>query len=144
LSGMKGRIFANPDLCTGCEVCSTVCAIVHLGVANPHKGAIIIKQNLFERYEYQTLCRHCDPAPCVDACMTHCITQDPVTRAVMLDSNRCVGCWMCSMVCPYDAITHDAEHQVARKCDLCAERDSPACVMACPTQALMWVEPANL
>jgi carbon-monoxide dehydrogenase iron sulfur subunit len=75
--------------------------------------------------------------------MTHCITQDPVTRAVMLDSSRCVGCWMCSMVCPYDAITHDAEHQVARKCDLCVERDLPACVVACPTQALMWVEPAG-
>jgi carbon-monoxide dehydrogenase iron sulfur subunit len=63
-------IFANPDLCTGCKLCSIACAMTHLGVANPRKGSIIVRQNLYERYEFQSLCRHCDPAPCLDACMT--------------------------------------------------------------------------
>jgi Fe-S-cluster-containing hydrogenase component 2 len=50
-------------------MCSIACALTKFGVANPRKGAIIVRQNLFERYEFQSLCRHCDPAPCLDACM---------------------------------------------------------------------------
>lgn len=121
-------------------MCSVACSVVKLGVANPHKGAVVIRRNLFERYEFQTLCRQCDPAPCMDACMTGCITRDLATGTVVLDSGRCVGCWMCAMVCPYDAIVRDVEHQVALKCDCCLGRDAPACVLACPTQALMVME----
>lgn len=102
-AAVSRRIYANPDLCTGCEMCSVACSVVKLGVANPHKGAVVIRRNLFERYEFQTLCRQCDPAPCMDACMTGCITRDLATGTVVLDSGRCVGCWMCAMVCPYDA-----------------------------------------
>ncbi|MFQ6015471.1 MAG: 4Fe-4S dicluster domain-containing protein [Anaerolineae bacterium] len=134
------RVYANPDLCTGCRMCAVACSIVKLGMANPRKGAIIIRQNLFERYEFQTLCRHCDPAPCVDACMTGCLEKDAVSGVVTLDTPRCVGCWMCVMVCPYDAIQRDVECQVAIKCDLCPEREAPACVAACATNALMCVE----
>lgn len=135
------QIYANPDLCTGCRLCSTACAIAKLGVATPHKGAIIIRQNLFERYEFQSLCRHCDPAPCMDACMVGCIQRDPATGTVTLDTDRCVGCWMCIMVCPYDAIRRDRERQVAIKCDRCYQRpQGPVCVAACPTEALMIIE----
>ncbi|MEW6363487.1 MAG: 4Fe-4S dicluster domain-containing protein [Acidobacteriota bacterium] len=133
------RVFANPDLCTGCRLCATACATVKLGVASWRKGAIIVRQDLFERYEFQSLCRHCDPAPCMDACMTGCIERY-AGGVVRLDSTRCVGCWMCVMVCPYDAIARDLETQVARKCDLCAGREAPACVAICPTEALMCVE----
>lgn len=135
------QIYANPDLCSGCRLCAVACSTVRLGVANPRKGAILIRQNLFERYEFQSLCRHCDPAPCVDACMTGCIQKDPITGLVTLDTLRCVGCWMCLMVCPYDAIQRDVERQVAVKCDQCYQRpQGPACVTACPTEALLYVE----
>ncbi len=130
------KVYANPDLCTGCKNCSIACATSHLGVANPRKGAIIVRQNLYEGYEFQSLCRHCDPAPCMDACMTGCIERD-ANGVVRLDSNRCIGCWMCVMVCPFDAIARDLEIQVARKCDLCVDLPAPACVAACPTEALM-------
>lgn len=136
---MTKQIYANPDLCTGCKLCSIACSITHFGVASPRKGAILISQNLYERYEFQSLCRHCDPAPCMDACMTGCIERD-AGGVVRLDSSRCVGCWMCVMVCPYDAIARDLEVQVARKCDLCPDRAAPACVTVCPTEALMLAE----
>ncbi|MBI4787716.1 MAG: 4Fe-4S binding protein [Chloroflexi bacterium] len=62
------------------------------------------------------------------------------TRRRVWDSARCVGCWMCVMVCPFDAIQRDLEIQVARKCDLCPDREIPACVTVCPTEALMLAE----
>jgi carbon-monoxide dehydrogenase iron sulfur subunit len=51
------------------------------------------------------------------------------------DADKCVGCWMCIMVCPFGAISR--QESVALKCDLCPDReDSFACVEACPTNAL--------
>ena len=61
--------------------------------------------------------------------------------AVLCDEDRCVGCWMCVMVCPYGVI-HSCESydrsqgKIASKCDLCAGEDVPACVAHCPNEAL--------
>ena len=131
------RIFAKPDLCTGCRLCGVACSTANKGVANYRKGAILVRQDLFERYEFQSLCRHCDPAPCVDACMTGCLTREPETGNVLHDDERCVGCRMCAMVCPFDAIGRDEERDVAVKCTLCPDREQPACVEVCPTGALV-------
>ena len=43
---------------------------------------------------------------------------------------------MCVMVCPFGAIVMDIEEKNALKCDMCPDRDTPACVEACPTKAL--------
>ena len=134
------RVYAQPDLCTGCRLCAAACSTVNQGVANYRKGAILVRQDLFERYEFQSLCRHCEPAPCMDACMTGCLTRDSETGAVVHDAQRCVGCQMCMMVCPYDAIGRDKERSVAVKCNLCSDREQPACVEVCPTEALVCVE----
>jgi carbon-monoxide dehydrogenase iron sulfur subunit len=44
------------------------------------------------------------------------------------------------MVCPYGVIGRKKEQRVAVKCDRCPDRDQPACVDACPTQALFYAE----
>ncbi|MCL6638598.1 MAG: 4Fe-4S dicluster domain-containing protein [Firmicutes bacterium] len=131
------QIYARPALCCGCRTCANACALVHRGETNPRLGAIRIRQNLVERYEFQELCRHCADAPCVDACMTGCLSKDERTGLVVQDRERCVGCWMCLMVCPYGAIGRDVGREVAIKCDRCAGRDKPACVTVCPTGALV-------
>jgi len=138
------QIYARPDLCVGCRTCANACALVHRGATNPRLGAIRIRQDLVERYEFQEICRHCAEAPCVDACMVGCITRDPRTGLVTQDQSRCVGCWMCLMVCPYGAVGRDVIREVAFKCDRCADRGMPACVEVCPTGALVfeWREDA--
>jgi len=67
--------------------------------------------------------------------------KDPETGNVTGDSNRCVGCWMCLMVCPFGAIAHNVETGIAVKCDLCKdEPEGPSCVQACPTKALVYCD----
>jgi carbon-monoxide dehydrogenase iron sulfur subunit len=71
--------------------------------------------------------------------MASCISKDKKTGKVDIDTKRCVGCWMCIMVCPFAAITRQyVEENKALKCDLCPDRDSPACVDTCPTKALSY------
>jgi glutamate synthase domain-containing protein 2 len=53
------------------------------------------------------------------------------------DSERCVGCWMCIMICPAGAIRRNSDDKAATKCDLCAGRDVPVCVENCPNEALV-------
>ena len=81
-------------------------------------------------------CQHCEEAPCIKACMSGALTKDEETGATLHDNEKCVGCWMCVMVCPFGAIIRDAENHRAVKCDLCPDREDFACVTACPTGAL--------
>jgi predicted dehydrogenase len=47
--------------------------------------------------------------------------------------------WSCIMVCPFGAISANSEtHKVGSKCDLCAGKDTPACVAHCPNEALVY------
>jgi Fe-S-cluster-containing hydrogenase component 2 len=52
---------------------------------------------------------------------------------------------MCFIACPFGAIEESAiasETYTISKCDLCtATGQDPACVTACPTQALVFEEP---
>jgi carbon-monoxide dehydrogenase iron sulfur subunit len=56
--------------------------------------------------------------------------------ATLHDKDKCVGCWMCIMVCPFGAIERRISERIAIKCDLCPDREELACVSACPTGAL--------
>jgi len=51
----------------------------------------------------------------------------------LIDPEICIRCNTCEMICPVDAITHDAENYVvdASKCNLCM-----ACISPCPTGSI--------
>ena len=67
--------------------------------------------------------------------------RDEETGAVLCDEDRCVGCWMCVMVCPFGAIQRNTVgNKAASKCDLCYGEEIPACVANCPNEALTFVE----
>jgi anaerobic carbon-monoxide dehydrogenase iron sulfur subunit len=85
-------------------------------------------------------CRHCDDAPCIEACMTGAMHRDAETGAVLCDAEKCVGCWMCIMVCPVGAVARGANQQVASKCDLCIGVATPVCVANCPNEAIVLEE----
>ena len=72
--------------------------------------------------------------------MTGAMYRDPETGAILCDEDRCIGCWMCIMVCPAGAILRGNDESVASKCDMCIGEEIPACVKNCPNAALRIVD----
>lgn len=85
-------------------------------------------------------CVHCAEAPCAEVCPTGVLAVGGETGFVTLDVERCVSCHLCAMVCPADAPRHRGERGELCLCDGCAaevaEGGVPACVAACPLDAL--------
>lgn len=89
-------------------------------------------------------CVHCAQAPCAEVCPTGAVAVNGETGFVALDAARCVSCHLCSMVCPAAAPRHRGERGEVLLCDGCAAEVSeggvPACVAACPLDALAFDE----
>jgi carbon-monoxide dehydrogenase iron sulfur subunit len=62
--------------------------------------------------------------------------KDEETGMVVVDREKCMGCWTCVVACPNGALARDVFNKVVAKCDLCPEREVPACVANCPNEAL--------
>ena len=69
------------------------------------------------------------------ACIAGAISRTD-ENVVLTEEDKCIGCWTCVMVCPYGVIGRQMEAHKAYRCDRCPDLDEPACVSACPTNAL--------
>lgn len=140
------QVFAYLDKCTGCRSCQLACAVEHSTGKNLFSAIMETptpRYRLFiEQADEQKIpitCRHCDTAPCLDACISGALYRDD-RGMVLQQDERCVGCWTCLMVCPYGVVGRQKEGNIAVKCDRCPDLDEPACVGACPTHALVYAE----
>ena len=145
------KIYCDITKCLGCRACEIACAVEHSKSKNIF-SAVKEKPLPKKRVKAENTgkkiislhCQHCEEAPCVAACMSGALSKDKKTDETLLDKDKCVGCWMCVMTCPFGAIVRDVENHIAVKCDLCPDREDPstssglryACVEACPTGAL--------
>lgn len=141
------QVLVDIKRCLGCRSCELACAVQHSTSKNlyqaiqesPPPRRRIFVESVGEK-SFPLNCRHCDDAPCAAVCTTGAMKKDPVTGVVANHPERCVGCWMCVMACPFGAITSDGDRHLAVKCDRCPDLDRPACVAACPTGALVYEE----
>ncbi len=129
---MPEAVFIRPDRCIGCGTCEVACSYEKEG--NPRVR--VIKSDV---YGSPVLCRHCDMAPCVSVCYTGALkTNDGF---VLIDENLCTRCGLCSIACPFGAISTSLNENLPEKCDACYTRQKsgrePACVLACPAGALV-------
>ncbi len=137
------KIYCDITKCIGCKSCELACAVEHSQAKDIFTA---IKETPLPKKRVKTEnvdskiislhCQHCEDAPCIKACMSGALSKDEKTGATLHDKDKCVGCWMCVMVCPFGAIVRDIENHIAVKCDLCPDREDFACVVACPTGAL--------
>lgn len=87
-------------------------------------------------------CKHCGEAGCLEVCPTGAIYRTD-TGAVNINASVCNGCQNCVSACPFGVVSLNHDTGVANKCTLCSDRTEvlgrePACVAACPTDALVW------
>jgi carbon-monoxide dehydrogenase iron sulfur subunit len=141
-------LYVREEVCMGCGLCEVYCAFAYSGGrdlmrAFRKEGPRPLARIHVERAGSLFLplqCRHCPDSPCVSACLTGAMHRDVGTGAVVVDPDKCSGCWTCIMVCPYGVITRDIDRGIVAKCDLCPGRDIPSCVANCPNEALLSAE----
>ncbi len=136
--GSQGRdIVVDPSRCDGCGDCIESC---REAVSSQHKKTDALSRiwiHDINDKRYPMVCHNCEQAPCVSACMTGC--RHRMGEFVTTDYERCVGCSMCIMCCPFGAIQLVQEERLAMKCDGCLSYETAPCVKACKTGALRQV-----
>jgi carbon-monoxide dehydrogenase iron sulfur subunit len=140
------QLYFDVKKCLGCRSCEIACGLAHSAVKDLLKaikegGVCLPRIKVYSGKEKNlpVACRHCKEAKCVDACMAYALEYDKEKGLVLHNRERCVGCWMCVMVCPYASIRLDLKEKIPLRCDKCSHTDKPACVVACPTGAILFL-----
>jgi formate dehydrogenase iron-sulfur subunit len=81
------------------------------------------------------VCKHCSPAPCLEACPTGAIFRTEFDT-VVVQQDICNGCGYFMPACPFGVVDVSLEDGKAHKCTLCYDRLKsglePACAKSCP------------
>lgn len=143
------KLLVDDSKCMACHSCEIACAIAH-STSRTLYGALSEQTSPLSGVHveiggrsrgFPLGCRHCQDAQCVKACVTKALHLNP-DGAMVCDKNRCIGCHMCFIACPFGALEENSSTYTVSKCDLCTETgQKPACVSACMTQALVFEEP---
>lgn len=149
------------ERCIECLECETACA-QRYGVKR-----LSLHGRLLGSVDFVDCCHTCIDQRCIDPCAFNAIAFDSTTKEVIIDEAVCTGCTLCATACPYNAIemheldeqpllklrlqkenklgtARDAAHplrRIASKCDHCVSYPDQACISACPTGALLEIDP---
>ena len=93
------------------------------------------------------VCKHCDNAPCQEACPTGALFRTEFDT-VVVQQDICNGCGYCVPACPFGVIDLNEFDGKAHKCTLCYDRLKgglePACAKSCPTNSIQFGELSEL
>jgi formate dehydrogenase iron-sulfur subunit len=85
-------------------------------------------------------CLHCAEPGCLKACPAPGAIIQYSNGIVDFQEDACIGCGYCQSGCPFNIPRYSKKDNKAYKCTLCSDRVAvglePACIKACPTQAL--------
>lgn len=134
----------NENKCVGCEACVVACVLEN-GIQFPERWRTIFSSNEKKMpgiplFNLSLACNHCEDALCMKYCPSLAYSRDPITGAIIIDSESCLGCGYCTWNCPYEAPKMNPITNVVQKCNFCnsrlLEEKAPACSTSCPTGAL--------
>ncbi len=152
--------------CKGCEAACKLENMVYEDINESHETPTFWQRCSVEQvgpeqtknngiFNFFMPCMHCEKPACVAVCPVpgKAIHKDEETGIVLPDSEKCNGCGLCVMACPYGAVRMSDRHnskgqQVIDKCTYCHHLVAdnvnkpkedwvmPACVTKCPSGAL--------
>ena len=168
--GKSYGFFTDTTLCIGCKACEVACKEWNnlpadgdmrlTGQSYDNTGALGANTwrhvAFIERVEarpgemkpFQSnwimmsdVCKHCDPAPCLEACPTGALFRTEFDT-VVVQQDICNGCAYCVPACPFGVVEISPSDGKAHKCTLCYDRMKggmePACAKACPTDSIQF------
>lgn len=137
----------DPDICSGCLRCMTTCSTYNNGATSisksrihiiRHEGHAITRADEEDDLIFDVItCQQCEKPYCSYFCSTLAIERNKDTGAMAIDYDRCIGCRMCMVGCPFGANLYDSNKNQVIKCELCD--GDPQCVKFCPTGALQFL-----
>ena len=152
-------VLVDTTRCIGCRSCERACGQAHdlLVPDVENDGALERERTTSDRQwtvvnRYQTKkgevfvkkqCLHCWQPACAAACLTNAMYKTK-EGPVIWRSGKCMGCRFCMVSCPFNIpkFEYTNWNPKIQKCNMCWERLEqglkPACVEACPTDALMF------
>jgi formate dehydrogenase iron-sulfur subunit len=87
-------------------------------------------------------CMHCQDPGCLKACPSPGAIVQYANGIVDFVEEHCIGCGYCIAGCPFNIPRLSKKDHKVYKCTLCSDRVAvglePACIKACPTQALVF------
>ncbi|GAA5118039.1 dimethyl sulfoxide reductase anchor subunit [Luteolibacter yonseiensis] len=132
------------DRCTGCKACVSACHSLN-GLDDDEAwrdvGTLLGGRDTPGwQQTVTTACHHCADPGCMNGCPVGAYEKEKDTGIVRHLDDQCIGCSYCILKCPYDVPKYSKKRGIVRKCDMChqrlAEGEAPACVQACPTEAI--------
>ena len=157
-------VLVDTTRCVGCRSCEFACAEAH-GFPEPDSDDTIMDRernpsitqwsvvNRFNGGETEIFvkrqCMHCNQPACASACLTKAMLKTE-EGPVIWREDKCMGCRFCMISCPFDMpkFEYDSPVPKIQKCTLCWDRvhegGVPACVDACPMEALSFGKRADL
>lgn len=128
--------------CLACKTCELECAMSHSNTNHINDAIYVVPQPfprlkiIQEKNKIKILrCLHCKKPKCIEACEIKAIRQED--GIVIINEEKCTGCWNCIEVCPLKSIFENEILSIAVKCDLCIGKEKLACASSCPTGAIV-------
>lgn len=137
----------DSDRCIGCHSCEMACKNYYrLDPVIRWRRVYQLPENAMPvpgRYFMSLACNHCARPECVRVCPVGAYSKRE-DGIVVQDHDRCIGCRMCTMACPYQVPQFNEQQKKVEKCNFCQERidrgEQPVCVAGCPVEALSVID----
>jgi Fe-S-cluster-containing dehydrogenase component len=135
---MGKALIIDHERCTGCRICELACSMHDVVDGQPRRPRITAVTWELEGWGVPVPCQHCEEPPCMAVCPKEAVFREEVLDRVSVDYDRCIGCRMCVVACPFGAMGFDEQHKRVIKCDYCD--GDPECVKLCSYGALHYLE----
>jgi len=144
---VDGRsVLVDVTRCIGCRACENACRVRAgfdglpantIGYAEGD-GKLTYRTRTFVEDHVKRQCMHCLEPACVSVCPVGAL-EKTAAGPVIYKEHLCIGCRYCILACPFSVPKYEWDNALmprVGKCDLCSDRTTQACVVACPTGAL--------